>query len=438
MASITSLAPVLQHLLTDVAEEAARAHGCVRRERAFSGASLVRTLVLGFLAHPDATLTQLRHTAASQDVAISAQGLAQRYTPALAATLETVLAAAVQQVVAGERVALPLLERFTHVWVLDTTVVSLPAELAERWPSCGGTASPAALKAAIELDLVTGALAGPLVAPGRAADRTSPLLARARAAGSLTLRDQGFFRLEQLAAETAAGGWWLTRPMSNVIVRTSDGRVWTQAALLDQQYRDQVELPVRLGTKAHLPARLIAQRVPRRIARQRRKQLRRQAQTKGQTVSAERLALAAWTVLITNVPADRLSLDEALALMRARWQIEQLIDLWKTHGGLDRSRSAQPWRIVGEVYAKLIALVVQHWLLVQGDWAAPNHSLVKAAAAVRAWVGGLGVSLDRRADLCWSLARIGDILRQAGRLNTRKRCPNTCQRLLDPVGTRLT
>jgi hypothetical protein len=429
---------VLQHLLTDVAEEAARTHGCVQRVRAFSGASLIRTLVLGFLAQPDATLTQLRHEAASHDVAISAQGLAARFTPALVDALDAVLAAAVREVVAGERVALALLARFSHVWVLDTTTISLPAALAEHWPSCGGTASPAALKAALEVDLVTGQLAGPLLAPGRAADRTTPLLDRPRPAGSLTLRDQGFFRLEQLAAEAAAGSWWLTRPMSNVVVLTADGQRWTQAALLGHHYTERIDLPVRLGTTAQVPARLLAERVPRRVARQRRKRLRRAAQTKDQPVSAERLALAAWTVLVTNLPVERLSLDEAFALLRARWQIEQLIDLWKTHGGLDRSRSTQPWRILGELYAKLIALVLQHWLLVHGDWVAPNHSLVKAAVALRGRVALLSASLDRLADLQRALHQIGRVLAGAGRLDTRKRHPNTCQRLRDPVGTRLT
>ena len=41
------------------AEDAARRTGCVQRLRCFSGATLVRTLVFGFLHHPRATLTNL-------------------------------------------------------------------------------------------------------------------------------------------------------------------------------------------------------------------------------------------------------------------------------------------------------------------------------------------------------------------------------------------
>src|SRR5690606_8620031 len=115
--------------------------------------------------------------------------------------------------------------------------------------------------------------------------------------------------------------------------------------------------------------------------------LQQEARKKGQPVSQERLTLADWTVLVTSCSATELSPAEALALLRARWQIEQLFDLWKTHGGLDRSRSRQPWRILAELYAKLIGLIIQHWLLLHGDWAAPNRSWVKGAQVVRACVG---------------------------------------------------
>ena len=46
----------------------------------------------------------------------------------------------------------------------------------------------------------------------------------------------------------------------------------------------------------------------------------RETKSMGRQVSAERLALCAWTVLLTNVPADLLSVEEALALRRLRWQ----------------------------------------------------------------------------------------------------------------------
>ncbi|MBA2714107.1 MAG: transposase [Rubrobacteraceae bacterium] len=36
-------------------------------------------------------------------------------------------------------------------------------------------------------------------------------------------------------------------------------------------------------------------------------------------------------------------------MMRARWQIERLFDLWKQHGHLDKTRSEKPLRVLCEV-----------------------------------------------------------------------------------------
>ena len=63
---------------------------------------------------------------------------------------------------------------------------------------------------------------------------------------------------------------------------------------------------------------------------------------------------------ITNVPADILTLAEAMVLLKIRWQIELLFKLWKSHGRVDEWRTKKPARIVCEIYAKLIGLVVQH------------------------------------------------------------------------------
>jgi len=73
-------------------------------------------------------------------------------------------------------------------------------------------------------------------------------------------------------------------------------------------------------------------RVPPAVADERRRKLREALQRQGYTVSKARLALAGWTLLVTNAPATLISVAEALVLYRARWQIELLFKLWKQHG----------------------------------------------------------------------------------------------------------
>jgi IS4 transposase len=71
-------------------------------------------------------------------------------------------------------------------------------------------------------------------------------------------------------------------------------------------------------------------------------------------VSAARLRLADWTILLTNVPPELPSVEEALVLARCRWQIELLWKLWKQHGKIDTWCSEKPYRILTEIYAKLL------------------------------------------------------------------------------------
>ena len=127
-----------QAVLTETAEAAARTSGGVRRVRRWTGATLVHTLVLGWLAAPAASLEQLCPTAARLGVTVTPQALEQRLTAALAHCLQTVLEASLRQVVLAAPVAVPLLAPFTGVYLLDSTTIALPDALATEWSGGGG------------------------------------------------------------------------------------------------------------------------------------------------------------------------------------------------------------------------------------------------------------------------------------------------------------
>jgi hypothetical protein len=347
-----------------------------------------------------------------------------------------VLGAAVQAVVAAEPVAIPLLQRFSAVVLLDCTTIVLPDALGLWWPGCGGsspTHTQAALKAGVRFDLCNGALRGPVLFDGRTHENTTPVQTEPLPPGALRVADLGFFDLEILAQTAAQDSYWLSRLHFGTAVYAADGRRWDVLDLLAAQGTAQVDLPITLGVEQHLPARLLAVRVPQEVADQRRRRLRAAARDRGRTPSAARLAWCDWTLLVTNAPAKLLSLREALVLARARWQVELLFKLWKSHGHIDESRSGKPWRVLCEVYAKLLAMVVQHWLLLTGCWTYPDRSLVKAAQTVRHHALHLASTLACRVALEGAIAVIHRCLAAGCRLNRRKKKPNTYQLLLDPA-----
>ena len=436
MTTVPQLAQTLQTVFTTTADAAARATGFVQRRSKLTGAAFVQALVFGWLANPHASLAALTQAAAVAGVAISPQGLDQRCDEAAAAFLQAVLAAAVQAVVAAEPVAIPLLQRFTAVVLLDCSTIVLPDALGLWWPGCGGASAQhtsAALKLGVRFDLCRGALCGPLLYDGRTHESTTPIQTAPLPAGALRLADLGFFDLAVLAEIAAQDGYWLSRLHFGTAVYDAQGRRWDVLDLLAAQGRAQVDLPIALGARQRLPARLLAVRVPQEVANERRRRLRASARDRGRTPSAARLAWCDWTILVTNVPAEMLTVREALVLARARWQIELLFKLWKSHGHIDESRSGKPWRVLCEVYAKLLAMVVQHWLLLTGCWAYPDRSLVKAAQTVREHAMHLASALACPRLLCRAIGVIHRCLATGCRLNRRNKKPNTYQLLLDPA-----
>lgn len=440
MGTIPQVAVALQWVLTAVADEAARATGFVVRQRQVTGAQFVQALVFGWLANAQATLNELTQTAGLVGLRISPQGLEQRFTAAAAACVRQVLEAAIGTVIDHQGRVPALLERFTAVTIQDSTHLGLPAGCASEWPASGqrpGQAPTAGLKVQVQQNLCGGQLWVDLQ-PGRSQDRSSPQQQTPLPAGSLRLHDLGYFSLAVLAHYAAQEVWTLCRFMVNTAVFDDTGQRHDLAEWLRQQPGPSADLPIHLGAQHRLPGRLLAVRVDQEVADQRRRRLHAQARDQGTPVSAARLAVADWTLYFTTVPADLLSLEEALVLARVRWQIERLFKLWKSHGRLDESRSQQPDRQLTEVYAKLLAQIVQHWVFLAGDWVAPTASSLKAAQLLQKAAWWLGSALPDPDALIAALTRLVAAGATTTHLDRRRQHPATFQLLLDPSLARLT
>ena len=235
MATIPQVAGVVQEILGPVAERAARATGFVQRASKLTGARFVQTLVFGWLAQPEARLSQLAQTAATLGVPISPQALDERFGVASAECLREVLEAAVRVVVAADPVAVPVLQRFAAVAVQDCTTIALPAALAAVWPGCGGStpaSGAAALKLGVRLDLVSGRLSGPYRrgrADGRPRRRRRRPAAAARRAAP---RRPGLLQPGRAGRAGRQRCPWLSRWQPGTALYTPDGERHEVLALL--------------------------------------------------------------------------------------------------------------------------------------------------------------------------------------------------------------
>ena len=391
METVAQLQAKLQRLLEVESERAGRDSGFIQRQRQVTAKGFVSGLVLGWLSNAQATLDELCQSMAQYGARLSPQGLAQRFSKEAAECLRQVLVASMGLVSeGGMKASSALLEQFNGVYLVDSTQVALPHEWAQVWP--GGAnqhQSRAGLKVQVAWDYHGGGLQLSLQ-PACQPDVKLP--AEVLPVGALRLQDAGYFKVEALQAYADAGVFYLCRIPAKVRLADADHRLRSLSAFLTEQATPEFDGQVHLTAK-ELPCRLLAVRVPDTVLAARRLRLRATAKRKGKPVSAEALALAQWTIIITNLPPHRLTLDQALALLRLRWQIEMLFKLWKQHAQLEVSRSCDPNRILCEIYAKLIGLIIQHALLLHTASDIPNRSLVKCAHRIRQAVSLLGFVL---------------------------------------------
>jgi hypothetical protein len=432
MDTIPQIAEAMQTVLGQRADELGLELRFVQRQKKLSGSTFVQTLVFGFQTKPDARYEDLCQSAADAGVTITPQGLEQRFTEEAARLVYEVLRSAVAQVISTRPVAIPLLQRFEGVYLRDSSVISLPVALAETWPGVGHSAgSTAALKLQVELNFSTGQVAGPIIQSGRTQDQASPFQHQELPAGALHLADLGYFSLERLAQDEQQGVYWITRLKVGTALYTPDGQRLDLVSWLNAQQATRLDQRVWVGAQQRVNCRLLAVRVPQEVADQRRRRLREYARKKQVTPKAETLALADWTLVITNVPEEKLSLQEALILLRVRWQVELLFKLWKSHARVDEWRSHNPWRILCEVYAKLIGVVILHWLCLTGFWDRPNRSVFKAAQVVQKHTPTLAIALHDRAFLIAVLTVVSTCMMATCRVDRRRKHPSTYQLLLD-------
>lgn len=431
MSALTSLAPKLQSFFTETADRLARTTGFVKRASKLTGADFLQVLVFGFAEKPTASLTDLVEVAADVEVDITKQGLQTRM-----ANAEAFLKAMFQEGLAEFRQRLPLaaqiLEQFTGIFLTDSTNLALAASLQEDFPGSGGDGPVAVLKIQLTFDLLTGTFANLTFQTGRTPDQKYTGDLQAIQAGALYLSDLGYFALARFQAFAAQQAYFLSRFSAQTgLFEAETGEALDLLKWLQAQSEAHFECPVVMGKEAKLPARLAALRLPQEVAEQRRRRASEAAKRKGRTLSRHHLALLGWTVFVTNVPATHLTVPQLGMLYAVRWQIELLFKLWKSDYALDHTPGRTRARVLSEVYAKLIGLVVMHFLVAPYRAGARELSLVKAVYIIQHYLAQVLENLHQLDRLRNTLEKIGRRLEKNGRKGARQKRLTTYQKLQD-------
>lgn len=442
MSMVAKVVSVLEKVLGHEVEALAQQPAVIRRKRKFRGQSLLRMIVLTLWKKPQATFADMAVTAAQLGIPVSATAVEKRFTLPLVDFLQDALNVALGQLLAAEPISGELLDRFTAFFIGDSTSIRLPDELQHEFPGCGGSEGSglAALKIQVRWNLKTAELPQVLIEVGKASDAKSPIAQQAPLAGSLEIFDLGDFSLDRFRRLDAAQACFVSRLQHGTSVLDEQGQVLSLREFLPaREVRGVVDVPVQLGLQERLPCRLIAVRVPEEVAHRRRQKAREKARKHGRELSAEYSELLGWSLFVTNLPPERLTWKEAVVLYRARWQIELLFKLCRVvvfpeaHNQLARHRpGASAVETMAMLWAKLIGVMLQHWLLLSAAWPDDRRSLFKAARVLRDWIVALIEALDDHDQLLIIVTKLKNHLTHVAKIQSRKNHPSHFQLLRNP------
>lgn len=395
----------------------------------------MKTLLFAWFPKPNASVEAIARAGFTHGLEISAQGIDKRFTEEAGKFLKLVLETAVSQVIATQetRKVSEIYSRFTNIYIADCSTVTLPDSLADRYKGVGGTekTSSAAVKIDTRLELKTGRLQFDLLDGKHSDNRCHGALAIYEPE-TLHLEDLGYFKLSRLKERSERGECWVSRLQPGTLVFSETGAKIDLPDFffnLNHQGVIKHEMAVKVGREEQVTARLLLWKVPEEQAARRRAKMKENAQNQGRQPTQKNLALCDWNLMITNVENAKLSFEEAYVLYGVRWQIELLFKLWKTHGRLGHSQSQKPERILCELYVKLLGVLVQHWLCLVGLWQNPHRSLVKGCQLLKEQAAHLAHCLNDLDALTSFLQELTERFRYGCSLNSRKKKPNTSQRI---------
>lgn len=465
MSSIPQVNEAMMSIVCERARALERPTGFVQRSTArLDGATFVQTLVFGWLDQPQASYSQLRHVAESLGASVSKQAVEQRFGEASVQLLHQLLEEAAAHVISSDAHVPALLARFQGVYTQDGTKISLPEALAAQWPGPGSEKShkQGSLQVQVRLDLARGSWAGLWLQQGRERENSGAPAQLPLPVGSLWNVDSGYRNLAKLRQMGEEGCYWIMPPSADMVFTDAQGVRRSLQELLARQTSRVVDLDVCVGTREQLPVRLVALRVDEEQAQQRCQRARGEQSTppkgaqrpnarkqtarsstgkrnhhghrhrKAWHVSPRRRELLGWTIVLTNVPRSMLSWDEVLVLHRCRWQVELLWKLSKEIERVDTWRSEKPARILTEILAKWLGLVISHWIMLVECWGDPRHSTVKAHQVVQWMAPVLAMACVGRINGAEAVEWSAAAMRRGCQVDPRRKRPATYQLLEQP------
>lgn len=431
---LQSTAGKIRSFFGSTVNQVARQTKFVRRQSKLDGLNFLQVSVFGFIENPQGSLNHLAQVSLDLGVEITPQGIDERINEHSVAFLKEMFSQAMETFKNGRPLPLEVLQQFRAINILDSSVKALPDNMVEEYPGCGGDGPQASLKMQLVFEFLYGNLKQITLQPGRKPDQAYRDYLQVIEAGSLTIVDLGYFAVDAFGDIADKNAYFLSRYLFGTKVYTPNGDEIDLLSTLQSTTSSNVDLDARLGVKQRLPCRLVAIRCPQEVADRRRQKAIENAKRKGRTPSEAYLALLDWTIFVTNAPSEMLAVVHVVLLYRVRWQIELVFKLWKSYCGLGRIAGVRKERVLTELYAKMIGIVLTHFLIAplrmpEGTGVNREISPVQVRQVLRRFARQLNQALTSLDALVNVLEKTVLHITRFGFKQKRERNPNVCHAL---------
>ncbi len=355
----------LQTLLEEFTSKIGRATGFIKRASKMTAAKYVMTLTLGWLDNPEASLNELVQVSEELGVEISASGLHQRIKDEGVQLLKETLSESLKIMHNEEKMPGKILRQFDNIFIIDSSIITLPENMQDTFAGFASQGSEAAVKFQLCFEYLRGNLSALESGHGRDNDQSCTLIQRKIVKNSLFLFDLGYFNQKTFAKIAKKKAFFISRYKygTHLYLEAEDEENLNLLDILQKIPDDRHQSFYYLGKNKRLKVRLIAERLPPAAVEKRRRKAREAARKKGHTPPKAYLRLLEWSIYITNTLSVQLSFDQIVNFYKLRWQIELIFKVWKSQAKLALVGDYRSERILCQLYARLLGVVIFHWLV---------------------------------------------------------------------------
>lgn len=173
--------------------------------------------------------------------------------------------------------------------------------------------------------------------------------------GDLVIRDLGYFSSKVFKSLQREGISFISRLRMKVAIFTVEDEKPIDLAKMLRK-RGIIDREVLISQKEKTPVRLIALPVEESVAKARRRKARKTNKT---NLTKEQLFFMGYHFFITDVSADKLSMEDIALLYRIRWHIEIIFKSWKSCLKMTNiKKDTNQYRLESYLYCMLIFIVL--------------------------------------------------------------------------------